>query len=247
MGLQYGGQVLFKNVSLKYTPDNCYGVIGATGAGKATLAALVGRLYAATGGENLVEGRPVADYGVGALREKIGLVPQRVELFAGTIADNLRLGAADAPDALLESAAKTAQAFGFIDRLKEGFQSPVRKGGLNLSGGQRQRLAIARALVKRPAVLILDDAASALDYATDAALRKALKTDCKGMTTMIISQRVWAVKSCDQILVLEDGGMAGLGSHDQLMESCPAYREIALSQSQDEEKQADSAQRGAGK
>lgn len=241
------GEGTLSHISFALPAGGSLGVIGATGAGKSTLAALVGRFYAATGGEILVEGRPVADYGVGALREKIGLVPQRVELFAGTIADNLRLGAADAPDALLESAAKTAQAFEFIDRLKEGFQSPVRKGGLNLSGGQRQRLAIARALVKRPAVLILDDAASALDYATDAALRKALKTDCKGMTTMIISQRVWAVKSCDQILVLEDGGMAGLGSHDQLMESCPAYREIALSQSQDEEKQADSAQRGAGK
>ncbi len=227
------GEETLSHIAFSLPAGGSLGIIGATGAGKSTLAALTGRFYAATGGEVLVEGRPVSAYGAAELREKIGLVPQRVELFAGSIADNLRLGAADAPDELLESAARTAQAFEFIDRLKEVFGAPVRKGGLNLSGGQRQRLAIARALVKRPALLILDDAASALDYATDAALRKALKADCKGMTTMIISQRVWAVKDCDQILVLEDGRAAGLGSHDQLLDTCPAYREIALSQSQE--------------
>ena len=226
------GEETLSRISFCLPAGRSLGIIGATGAGKSTLAALIGRFYMATEGEILVEGRPVSAYGAEELRNRIGLVPQRIELFAGTIADNLRMGAADAPDSLLEAAAKTAQAFEFIDRLPDRFASRVRKGGLNFSGGQRQRLAIARALVKRPAVLILDDAASALDYATDAALRRALGTDCRGMTSILISQRVWAVKGCDQILVLEDGEAAGLGTHEELMESCAAYREIALSQSE---------------
>ena len=230
-----GGEEALSHISFTLPAGETLGIIGATGAGKSTLAALIGRFYTPTAGQVLVEGRPVEDYGAADLRRRIGLVPQRVELFAGTVADNLRLGAPDAPENLLESAAKTAQAYAFIDRLPEGLNAPVRKGGANFSGGQRQRLAIARALVKQPAVLILDDAASALDYATDAALRQALRRDCKGMTTVIISQRVWAVQNCHQILVLEDGAVAGLGSHAQLMESCPAYREIALSQSDGKE------------
>ncbi len=230
-----GGEEALSHISFTLPAGETLGIIGATGAGKSTLAALIGRFYTPTAGQVLVEGRPVEDYGAADLRGRIGLVPQRVELFAGTVADNLRLGAPDAPENLLESAAKTAQAYAFIDRLPEGLNAPVRKGGANFSGGQRQRLAIARALVKQPAVLILDDAASALDYATDAALRQALRRDCKGMTTVIISQRVWAVQNCHQILVLEDGAVAGLGSHAQLMESCPAYREIALSQSDGKE------------
>ncbi|HIZ84830.1 MAG TPA: ABC transporter ATP-binding protein/permease [Firmicutes bacterium] len=230
-----GGEEALSHISFTLPAGETLGIIGATGAGKSTLAALIGRFYTPTAGQVLVEGRPVEDYGAADLRGRIGLVPQRVELFAGTVADNLRLGAPDAPENLLESAAKTAQAYAFIERLPEDFNAPVRKGGANFSGGQRQRLAIARALVKQPAVLILDDAASALDYATDAALRQALRRDCKGMTTVIISQRVWAVQNCHQILVLEDGAVAGLGSHAQLMESCPAYREIALSQSDGKE------------
>ena len=230
-----GGEEALSHISFTLPAGETLGIIGATGAGKSTLAALIGRFYTPTAGQVLVEGRPVEDYGAADLRGRIGLVPQRVELFAGTVADNLRMGAPDAPENLLESAAKTAQAYAFIERLPEDFNAPVRKGGANFSGGQRQRLAIARALVKQPAVLILDDAASALDYATDAALRQALRRDCKGMTTVIISQRVWAVQNCHQILVLEDGAVAGLGSHAQLMESCPAYREIALSQSDGKE------------
>lgn len=230
-----GGEEALSHISFTLPAGGTLGIIGATGAGKSTLAALIGRFYTPTAGQVLVEGRPVEDYGAADLRGRIGLVPQRVELFAGTVADNLRLGAPDAPENLLESAAKTAQAYAFIERLPEDFNAPVRKGGANFSGGQRQRLAIARALVKQPAVLILDDAASALDYATDAALRQALRRDCKGMTTVIISQRVWAVQNCHQILVLEDGAVAGLGSHAELMESCPAYREIALSQSDGKE------------
>ena len=224
------GEEALRHITFSLPAGGTLGVIGATGAGKSTLAALIGRFYAATGGQVQVEGRPVEDYGADDLRGLVGMVSQRVELFAGTVADNLRLGAADAPDSLLESAARTAQAYEFIHRLPQRFLSPVRKGGMNLSGGQRQRLAIARALVRRPSILILDDAASALDYATDAALRRALRTDCQGMTTLIISQRVWAVKDCDQILVLDDGEAVGLGTHDQLMETCPAYREISKSQ-----------------
>lgn len=230
-----GGEEALSHISFTLPAGETLGIIGATGAGKSTLAALIGRFYSPTAGQVLVEGRPVEDYGAADLRGRIGLVPQRVELFAGTVADNLRMGAPDAPENLLASAAKTAQAYAFIERLPEDFNAPVRKGGANFSGGQRQRLAIARALVKQPAVLILDDAASALDYATDAALRQALRRDCKGMTTVIISQRVWAVQNCHQILVLEDGAVAGLGSHAELMESCPAYREIALSQSDGKE------------
>ena len=234
------GDETLRHISFSLQAGKTLGVIGATGAGKSTLAALIGRFYAASDGKILVEGRPVEDYSAKALRDLVGLVPQRIELFSGTVADNLRLGSADAPDSLLEAAAKTAQAYAFIDQMPQRFAAPVHKGGMNLSGGQRQRLAIARALVKRPSILILDDAASALDYATDAALRRALKTDCKGMTTLIISQRVWAVKGCDQILVLEDGQLSGLGTHDQLMENCPAYREIAESQADTggEEKEA---------
>ena len=163
------------------------------------------------------------------------MVPQLAELFSGTIASNLRWGNAQATEQDLEDALRIAQAKEFVDRLPQGLDSPVSQGGKNFSGGQKQRLTIARALAGRPEILILDDSASALDFATDAALRRALKDETRGMTVLMVSQRVSTVKAADRILVLDDGAMAGLGTHDQLMESCEVYREICLSQLSKEE------------
>ena len=161
--------------------------------------------------------------------------PQLADLFSGTIASNLRWGNAQATEQDLEDALRIAQAKEFVDRLPQGLDSPVSQGGKNFSGGQKQRLTIARALAGRPEILILDDSASALDFATDAALRRALKDETRGMTVLMVSQRVSTVKAADRILVLDDGAMAGLGTHDQLMESCEVYREICLSQLSKEE------------
>ena len=163
------------------------------------------------------------------------MVPQLAELFSGTIASNLRWGNAHATQQELENALRIAQAKDFVDRLPLGLESPVSQGGKNFSGGQKQRLTIARALAGKPEILILDDSASALDFATDAALRRALKAETQGMTVLMVSQRVSTVKAADRILVLDDGTMAGLGTHEELMESCEVYREICLSQLSREE------------
>ena len=205
------------------------GVIGGTGSGKSTLMALIVRFYDATKGTVLLGGVDVRAYSVAALRRKIGLVPQRVELLSGTIADNIRWGREDASEDEIRAAAAMAQAAEFIESRPEGYDAPVERGGANLSGGQRQRLTIARALVRRPEILILDDSTSALDYATDAALRRAV-AGAEGMTVFLVSQRVSAVKNADRILVLDDGILAGAGTHDELLASCEPYREICHSQ-----------------
>ena len=205
------------------------GVIGGTGSGKSSLINLIPRFYDATGGQVLVDGRDVRTWEPQELRRRIGVVPQKAELFAGSIRDNLKWGDENADDAALLAAAEAAQAEDVV-RNKGGLGAWIEQHGRNLSGGQRQRLTIARALVRRPEILILDDSASALDYATDAALRSALAHLDWQPTVFIVSQRTSSIRHANQILVLEDGKIAGMGTHGELMENCPVYREIHESQ-----------------
>lgn len=206
------------------------GVIGGTGSGKTSLVSLIPRFYDATAGTVSVLGRPVGDYTKEALRAHIGTVMQRAQLFKGTIRSNLLWGDANADDDALWAALETAQAAAFVRGKPLGLDEPVEQGGRNLSGGQKQRLTIARALVQKPDILILDDSASALDFATDAALRKALAKLPGDMTVFIVSQRAASLRHADQILVLDDGALAGIGTHEELLESCPVYQEIYQSQ-----------------
>lgn len=236
--------VEFRNVCLKYPGaaedsltdltfrvprGQTVGVIGGTGSGKSSLINLIPRFYDATGGQVLVDGRDVRTWEPQELRRRIGVVPQKAELFAGSIRDNLKWGDENADDAALLAAAEAAQAEDVV-RNKGGLDAWIEEHGRNLSGGQRQRLTIARALVRRPEILILDDSASALDYATDAALRSALAHLDWQPSVFIVSQRTSSIRHANLILVLEDGKMAGMGTHGELMENCPVYREIHESQ-----------------
>ena len=211
------------------------GIIGGTGSGKSTLVGLIPRFYDATRGEVLVDGVPVQDYSFEQLRGKIGMVPQEAVLFSGTIESNLRWRKPDATREELEKALETAQAKDVVAKKANGLQSGVNQGGKNFSGGQRQRLTIARALVGGPEILILDDSASALDFATDAALRRALRTEMRDRTVLMVSQRASTIRHADQIIVLDDGEVAGIGTHGELLENCEVYREICLSQLSREE------------
>lgn len=230
-----GAEDALRDISFRVMPGETIGVIGGTGAGKTTLINLIPRFYDVTAGEVLVCGRNVRDYALETLREKIGLVPQRSVLFRGNLRSNMQWGKPDATDEEIYAALKTAQAYDFVAQKGEGLELRVEQEGRNFSGGQKQRLAIARALVRRPEILILDDSASALDFATDAALRKAIKTDTENMTVFLISQRVSTVRNADQIVVLDDGQVAGIGTHAELYRSCPVYHEICLSQLSKEE------------
>ena len=234
-GGEHGEKYAVKDLDFTIRKGETIGIIGGTGSGKSTLVSLIPRFYDVTEGSVSVEGINVKEYPFSQLREKVGMVPQLAELFSGTIASNLRWGNAHATQQELENALRIAQAKDFVDRLPLGLESPVSQGGKNFSGGQKQRLTIARALAGKPEILILDDSASALDFATDAALRRALKAETQGMTVLMVSQRVSTVKAADRILVLDDGTMAGLGTHEELMESCEVYREICLSQLSREE------------
>ena len=216
-------------------PGQAVGIIGGTGSGKSTLVNLIPRLYDAEQGKILVDGVDVRKYPFHQLRQKIGMVPQRAVLFAGTIAENMRWGKRDATEEEIKRALTIAQAWDFVEKLPKGLQSEVTQEGKNFSGGQRQRLTIARALVGRPDILILDDSSSALDFATDAALRRALRKETRGMTVLMVSQRASTIRDAEQIVVLDDGKAAGVGTHQQLMESCEVYREICLSQLSAEE------------
>ena len=237
-----GAEDALRDISFRAMPGETIGVIGGTGAGKTTLINLIPRFYDVTAGEVLVAGKNVRDYALETLRAKIGLVPQRSVLFRGTLRSNMQWGKPDATDAEIYAALKIAQAYDFVEQKGEGLELQVEQEGRNFSGGQKQRLAIARALVRRPEILILDDSASALDFATDAALRKAIKTDTENMTVFIISQRVSTVRNADQIVVLDDGQVAGIGTHAELYRSCPVYHEICLSQlSQAEAERSDAA------
>lgn len=212
-------------------PRGCtLGVIGGTGSGKTTLVDLIPRFYEASEGVVSVFGTPVGQYDLDTLRGMIGVVPQRAALFSGTIRDNLLWGNPDATDNDLQSALRTAQALDVVASKPLGLDEPVEAGGKNFSGGQRQRLTIARALVAKPEILILDDSASALDYATDARLRRALREDLAGMTVVVVSQRTSSVRHADLILVLDEGNVVGMGTHDELRETCPVYREICMTQ-----------------
>jgi len=213
------------------------GIIGGTGSGKSSLVNLIPRFYDVREGAVLVDGRDVRRYPLDELRGKIGIVPQKAVLFKGTLRDNMRWGKMDATDEEIYQALDIAQAREFVDSKEKGLELEIGQNGRNLSGGQRQRLTIARALVKRPEILIMDDSASALDFATDARLRKAIRENTKDMTVLIVSQRVATVRNADQIIVLEDGHMAGCGTHGELLESCEIYREICLSQLSKEEVQ----------
>ena len=241
-----GAEDALRDISFRAMPGQTIGVIGGTGAGKTTLINLIPRFYDVTAGEVLVSGQNVRDYALETLRAKIGLVPQRSVLFRGTLRSNMQWGKPDATDDEIYAALKTAQAYDFVEQKGEGLELEVEQEGRNFSGGQKQRLAIARALVRRPEILILDDSASALDFATDAALRKAIKSDTENMTVFLISQRVSTVRNSDQIIVLDDGQVAGIGTHAELYRSCPVYHEICLSQlSQDEAERSDDAEKTA--
>ena len=210
-------------------PGQTVGVIGGTGSGKSTLVNLIPRFYDVSEGAVLIDGQDVRGMEVSALRARIGVTPQKAVLFQGTIRDNLRWGNESATDEELLRAVETAQASDVLSA-KGGLDAQLEQGGRNLSGGQRQRLTIARALVRKPDILILDDSASALDFATDAALRKALKNLPEQPTVFIVSQRTSSIQQADQIIVLDDGAVAGVGTHQQLLDSCQVYREIYDSQ-----------------
>ena len=206
------------------------GIIGGTGSGKSSLVQMIPRFYDATAGRVLVDGKDVKTYQPEVLRDKIGIVPQKAVLFRGSIRDNIRWGKEDASDEEIKKALSAAQALSFVEEKEGGLDFAIAQGGKNLSGGQKQRLTIARALVMQPEILILDDSASALDYATDAALRKSIKELDPEMTVFIVSQRTASVLHADKIIVLEDGEVAGIGTHAELLDSCPVYKEIHDSQ-----------------
>ena len=224
------GDVSLESITFSAAPGETIGIIGGTGSGKTTLVNLIPRLYDAYSGDVLLDGVPVQEYDMISLRRCVGIVPQKSVLFKGTIRKNLLWGREEATDDELWAALETAQAYEVVKSKDGELDAVVEQGGTNFSGGQRQRLAIARALVRKPAVLILDDSASALDYATDAKLRMAIRAMKNAPTTFIVSQRAASVRYADQILVLDDGILVGKGTHDQLLESCSVYQEIYYSQ-----------------
>jgi ATP-binding cassette subfamily B protein len=226
---------VLRDVSFTALPGQTTAIIGSTGAGKTTLISMVPRLYDATGGAVLVDGVDVREIEQDDLWRRIGLVPQRPYLFSGTVASNLRYGNPDANDEELWAALEVAQGAEFVramggGREEAGLAAPITQGGTNVSGGQRQRLAIARALVRRPQIYLFDDSFSALDLATDARLRAALRPVTTEAVTVVVAQRVSTIVRADQILVLEEGRIVGLGTHRELLESCPTYQEIVESQ-----------------
>jgi ATP-binding cassette subfamily B protein len=221
---------VLRGISFTARPGQTTAVIGATGAGKTTLVNLVPRLMDASEGTVLLDGVDVRRLDPSLLWGAIGLVPQRGFLFSGTVASNLRHGRPDATDDELWEALEVAQAREFVEQMPGGLEAPITQGGTNVSGGQRQRLAIARAVVRRPEVYLFDDAFSALDLATDARLRAALVPVTRDATVLVVAQRVASIRDADQILVLEKGALVGRGTHDELLEDCPTYREIVASQ-----------------
>lgn len=244
------GEIAFRDVSFAYpdaeektlsgitftaAPGKTTALIGGTGSGKSSLVSLILRLFDVTGGSITLDGRDIRTMPQKDLRAAIGYVPQKGLLFSGTIADNLRYGKSDATMEEMRRAAATAQALSFIEEFPQGFETEVAQGGTSVSGGQKQRLAIARALIKDPQILIFDDSFSALDLKTDALLRRALKEEAADKTLLIVAQRINTIMDADQILVMDDGRIVGRGTHEQLMQGCEVYREIALSQLSEEE------------
>ncbi len=238
---QEGADAALSHVSFAAYPGETIGIIGGTGCGKSTLVNLIPRFYDASEGQVLVDGLPVENYTFEALRNKVGIVPQKAVLFSGTIRENLRWGKKNATDEELYAALETAQGLEIVEKKEKGLDTEILQGGRNLSGGQRQRLTIARALVRDPEILILDDSASALDFATDAKLRKALKENKKEATVFLVSQRAATIRQADKIIALDDGVVAGIGKHEELYKNCEVYREICNSQSSAEEEKAHEA------
>jgi ATP-binding cassette subfamily B protein len=228
-------QPVLRGISLTARPGEVTAIIGGTGSGKTTLISLIPRLFDVTGGAVAVDGADVRELDPALLSKVIGLVPQRPYLFSGTVASNLRYGNQDATDAELWQALEIAQAADFVRDFPDGLDAPIAQGGTNVSGGQRQRLAIARALVHRPEIYLFDDSFSALDYATDAALRAALAEQTSGATVVIVAQRVATIRSADQIIVLDGGQIVATGTHAELMAADETYREIVLSQLTEQE------------
>ena len=232
----YGGsENAVEHISFTASPGETVAIIGPTGSGKSTVINLIPRLADASEGSVLIDGRDVREYNVDDLRRNIGFVPQKNVLFSGTIASNLRMGDENATDEQLRKAAEIAQAEEFISEKPEGINDPIAQGGTNVSGGQKQRLAIARALVKKAPIYIFDDSFSALDFKTDAALRSALAENMKDSTVIIVAQRVGTIMNADRIIVLDDGRIAGVGTHRELLETCEVYNQIAKSQLSEED------------
>lgn len=229
------GEPSLSHISFSAVPGQTVGIIGGTGSGKTTLVNLIPRLYDAANGSVLLDGKEISRFDIESLRSVIGIVPQKAVLFKGTIRQNLLWGNPQASDDDLWAALETAQAADVVRSKEGGLDAPVDQGGVNFSGGQRQRLTIARALVRNPRILILDDSASALDYATDAKLRIAIRSMESSPTTFLVSQRAASVRHCDLILVLDDGNLVGKGTHDSLLENCEVYQEIYYSQFPKEE------------
>jgi len=226
---------VLKDISFEARPGEITAVIGSTGSGKSTLINLIPRLYDVTGGSVMMDGVDIRDLDRDDLWHRIGFIPQKAFLFSGTVATNLRYGAADATDEELWHALDVAQAKKFVSEMPEGLDAPIAQGGTNVSGGQRQRLAIARALVKMPEVYVFDDSFSALDFKTDSMLRAALRKEITHATTIIVAQRVSTIMHADRIIVLDSGRVVGIGTHEELMETCPTYGEIVYSQLTQEE------------
>lgn len=232
VGLTYqgAGAESLSDIDFKVKKGQTIGIIGGTGSGKSSLVHLIPRFYDVSRGSVKIDGKNVKEYGMEELRDKIGMVMQKAVLFQGTIRENLSWGKPNATTEEMNRALEISQAKEFVDMKPKGLEEPIAQGGKNLSGGQRQRLTIARAVVKQPEILILDDSASALDYATDARLRKAIRGMGEGTTVFIVSQRTSSIQYADQIIVLEDGRTAGIGTHEELLESCEVYQEIHYSQ-----------------
>ena len=226
------------DINLKIKAGSVVGIIGSTGCGKTSLVSLIPRLYDADEGEVLVDGINVKDYGLHNLREGVGMVLQKNILFSGTIEDNLRWGDQNADMNEIEAAAKSAQADGFVKSFTDGYQAELEQGGVNVSGGQKQRLCIARALLKKPKILILDDSTSAVDTATEAKIREQFRTGLKDSTKIVIAQRITSVMDADQIVVMNDGRITGVGTHEELLAGNEEYREIYDSQMEQKKKEA---------
>lgn len=228
--------MVLQHISFTAEPGQVIGIIGATGSGKTSMVQLIPRLYDATCGQVLVDGVDVKDYSLRHLRNGVGMVLQKNVLFSGTIEDNLRWGNEEASMEEIREIADAAQADGFVNTFPHGYDTDMGQGGVNVSGGQKQRLCIARALLKKPKILILDDSTSAVDTATEAKIRECFRTTLKDTTKFIIAQRIGSVEEADKILVMDEGRIIGEGTHEELLQSCEAYQEIYYSQ-RDREKE----------
>lgn len=229
------GENSLQNISFTLKRGEMLGIIGGTGSGKSTIASLIPCFYSATEGDVIVSGKNVNDCNMDSLRKIIGIVPQKAVLFSGTLRENMKWHNENASDDEIISALKTAQAWEFVEKMPDGLDTYIAQGGRNLSGGQKQRISIARALINNPEIIILDDSTSALDYATDLKLRRALQSDMKNSTVIMISQRTTSLKEADKIIVMDDGNAVGTGTHDELLKTCDVYREIYNSQMNEKE------------